>query len=289
MSFGNSPTCHSDTDVFSSAANDLTVLCPRFINIKRGCIIAAVVGGWVIVPWKILNSATTFLSFMGGYAVFLAPMAGIIASDYWLVKKQHVDVPALYDPRGRYRYNKQGINWRAMAAFLLAVGPCLPGLAYSINNSSSITTGAKHLYSFDWLYGFVTSIFVYTLSSYIWKPKDQLVPHTIYGIPHNPDDEEAYNEAYDEKVLRNDSMVGKGKSFANVGGIDNMASTMHFRKSFDETARESQEVRRLSKASQGSQGPPPSGLVPEHLRGVDQKVLDDHDVATVHHKTTLDN
>ncbi len=59
-----------------SAANDLTVLFPRWVNIYRGCIIAAIVGGWVIVPWKILNSATTFLAFMGGYSVFLAPMAG---------------------------------------------------------------------------------------------------------------------------------------------------------------------------------------------------------------------
>jgi nucleobase:cation symporter-1, NCS1 family len=51
-----------------SAANDLTVLFPRFVDIKRGCVIAAVVGGWVLVPWKILSSAMTFLAFMGGYA-----------------------------------------------------------------------------------------------------------------------------------------------------------------------------------------------------------------------------
>jgi NCS1 family nucleobase:cation symporter-1 len=78
-----------------SAANDLTVLFPRFINIERGCVIAAIFGGWVIVPWKIFSSAETFLSFMGGYAVFLALIAGILASNYWLVLKQHIDVPAL--------------------------------------------------------------------------------------------------------------------------------------------------------------------------------------------------
>ncbi|KAK4990914.1 hypothetical protein LTR66_006668, partial [Elasticomyces elasticus] len=74
-----------------SAANDLTVLFPRWVNIRRGCVIAAVIGGWVIVPWKILSSVTTFLAFMGGYAVFLAPIAGIIAADYWLVKGQRID------------------------------------------------------------------------------------------------------------------------------------------------------------------------------------------------------
>lgn len=235
--------------------------------------IAAVVGGWVIVPWKILSSATTFLAFMGGYAVFLAPMAGIMVSDFWIVKKQHMDVPALYDPRGRYRYNKWGINWRAMLAFLLAVGPCLPGLAWSINSNSAITDGAKHLYSFDWLYGFVTSIFVYSVTSHFWKPTSQIIQHTVYGIPQTPEDEEAYEEAYDEKVLKRDSLVGNPKSFSNVGGIDNMASTLHFRKSVDETARESIEVRRASRASQGGQGPHPAGTVPEHLKGVSPEIL----------------
>jgi len=59
-----------------SAANDLCVMAPKYINIRRGCIISAVVSCWVMVPWKILSDAETFLSFMSGYSVFLAPMAG---------------------------------------------------------------------------------------------------------------------------------------------------------------------------------------------------------------------
>jgi nucleobase:cation symporter-1, NCS1 family len=65
-----------------SAANDLTVLFPRWINIFRGCIVAAVIGGWVIVPWKIISSAETFLSFMSGYSVFLAPISGIVSRNH---------------------------------------------------------------------------------------------------------------------------------------------------------------------------------------------------------------
>lgn len=83
-----------------SAANDLTVLFPRWVNIKRGCMIAAVIAGWVLVPWKILSSAQTFLAFMGGYAVFLAPISGIMAADYWLVKKSHYDLPGKFSPFG---------------------------------------------------------------------------------------------------------------------------------------------------------------------------------------------
>ncbi|EMC95728.1 hypothetical protein BAUCODRAFT_71084 [Baudoinia panamericana UAMH 10762] len=165
-----------------SAANDLTVLFPKYVNIFRGCIIAAIVGGWVIVPWKILSSAETFLAFMGGYSVFLAPMAGIIASDYWLIKRRRIDVPGLYDPYGRYRY-WYGINWQGLVAFLCAVGPNLPGLAYSINaKGTHISQGAKNLYSFDWLYGFVSSIVIYTVLHLIFPAKESLVPKTIDGV-----------------------------------------------------------------------------------------------------------
>ena len=37
-----------------SAGNDMTVLCPRYINIRRGQIICAVLGGWALCPWEIL-------------------------------------------------------------------------------------------------------------------------------------------------------------------------------------------------------------------------------------------
>lgn len=171
-----------------SAANDLTVLFPRYVNIRRGCIIAAIVGGWVIVPWKILASANTFLAFMSGYSVFLAPIAGILASDYWLVKKQNIDVPALYDPHGRYSY-WYGINWRALLAFLVAVCPNLPGLADSIKSSGgdghdpglNISQGIKNLYTFDWLFGFVVSIVIYTATSRFFPATETLVETTIYG------------------------------------------------------------------------------------------------------------
>lgn len=55
-------------------------------------------------PWIIIKSAATLLSFLSAYAVFMAPMAGILFCDYWLVKRKRYDVPALYDPQGIYYY-----------------------------------------------------------------------------------------------------------------------------------------------------------------------------------------
>ncbi|KIH91075.1 cytosine-purine permease [Sporothrix brasiliensis 5110] len=164
-----------------SAANDMTVLFPRYINIKRGCMIAGVIAGWVLVPWKIISSASTFLAFMGGYSVFLGPMAGIIAADFWLVKRGHIDIPALYDPHGRYRFFL-GVNWRAFVAFIVPVSPLLPGLAESISGPAKVkvSQGILQLYDFNWLFGFVTSIVLYTALSWAVPEPKTLLTDTIW-------------------------------------------------------------------------------------------------------------
>lgn len=120
------------------------------------------------------------------------------------------------------------------------------------------------------LFGFVTSIVVYTALSYIFPARSQQVTHTIYGI----EDTEAYQEKYDEAVLRRDSMVGNPKGFSNINGLDSISSGLKLRESMDMTARKSIDIRRASRASQGGQsGPGEPGGVPEHLKGVDEKVL----------------
>lgn len=78
---------------------------------------------------------------------------------------------------------------------LISVCPNLPGLAQSINTNTKITAGAKNLYTFDWLFGFTTSIFLYTTLSYLFKHSESQIPTTIYGHdlgePHNSDEESA--------------------------------------------------------------------------------------------------
>ncbi|KAK8038316.1 cytosine-purine permease [Apiospora phragmitis] len=59
-----------------SAANDLNALFPRYIDLRRGSYIVAVVGAWVLTPWNILASADALLKFMDGYAIWLAPITG---------------------------------------------------------------------------------------------------------------------------------------------------------------------------------------------------------------------
>lgn len=131
-------------------------------------------------------------------------------------------MPALYDPYGRYRY-WYGINWQALLAFLLAVGPNIPGLAAAINPSGThVNAGIKHLYSFDWLYGFVVSIFVYTVLHKIFPAKESLVPKTIDGVEMAAERKMESQPSDDEKHpehLSHERRRSEGFGYANVDPI----------------------------------------------------------------------
>lgn len=133
-----------------SAANDLMSFLPQYINIRRGQLLAALIGSWAFVPWKILASAQKFLAFLGGYTIFLGPMTSIIIFDYYLVRRRNVSVPDMYNFHGIYRYSRRyASNWRAIAAFFIGCIPALPGFVNSIvaagNGETSVSTGGQRL------------------------------------------------------------------------------------------------------------------------------------------------
>ncbi|KAF8141919.1 permease for cytosine/purines, uracil, thiamine, allantoin-domain-containing protein [Boletus edulis] len=159
------------------AGNDMTVLLPKYINIRRGQIICAIIGGWALCPWEILASAQGFLNFVNGYTVFLGPFAGIMVTDFWLVHRGKVDVPAMYDPNGRYRYIG-GFNWRAVLAMLVTVVPTFPGLINSINPAINVGN-MTYLFDISWIYGFVVSCVVYYTTSVLFPAQETFVEKLI--------------------------------------------------------------------------------------------------------------
>ncbi|ORY01441.1 permease for cytosine/purines, uracil, thiamine, allantoin-domain-containing protein [Clohesyomyces aquaticus] len=61
-------------DVFPFSV-DVTSFFPRWINIRRGMYLCYIIG-LLIFPWKILQSSTTSLRFLGGYSVFFGAPCG---------------------------------------------------------------------------------------------------------------------------------------------------------------------------------------------------------------------
>ncbi|KAK5121363.1 hypothetical protein LTR85_005529 [Meristemomyces frigidus] len=157
-----------------SAANDLNAMFPKYINIRRGSYLIAFIGAWALTPWNILSSAAALLNFMDGYTIWLAPITGILLADYWFVHKQRYIVAELYNPLGRYRYNKLGTNWRAVVAWFVGWVPQMGGFAQGVTPSMTISSGAVHLYDISYLYGFFVSAVVYYALSRISPPSTTL-------------------------------------------------------------------------------------------------------------------
>lgn len=156
-----------------SFSNDATSLFPKYVNIQRASLLAMLLGGWVMVPWKIVTSAAGLLSFMDSLGIFLAPIIAISVADYWIVKRRRCDVPALYDPRGRYRYWR-GTNWRAVVALLCAIGPTFPSLVENVDAGISIG-GAQYVADLVWYFGFVVAGTVYVVLSKLFPAEETLV------------------------------------------------------------------------------------------------------------------
>jgi NCS1 family nucleobase:cation symporter-1 len=119
---------------------------------------------------------------MSAYAIFMAPIAGILFTDYWLVKDKKYDVPALYDPKGIYRYGKYGTNWRAVVATFVTIVPLLPALANKVNRKIYLATGLKNLFSINWMYGFCLSIFLYYTLNLFFPDKESVISKVVTGF-----------------------------------------------------------------------------------------------------------
>ena len=90
-------------------------LAPRVINYRMAVVIAGVVGT-LCFPWQILDNLFVFL---GYYGAFLSAIGGIMVADYYVIRRRRVNVPALFDPDGQYRYAR-GFNPAGLIAWLLA-------------------------------------------------------------------------------------------------------------------------------------------------------------------------
>ena len=134
-----------------SPANDFSNLWPRKISFKIGGVITCFMG-IAIMPWKLLANYKTFIfGWLGGYAAFLGPVAGIMICDYYLIRKRSLLVDDLYLRGGAYEYSA-GFNWRSVAALILGAAGALVGL---------VIPPLRFWYDYSWFVGFSVSFASY--------------------------------------------------------------------------------------------------------------------------------
>jgi NCS1 family nucleobase:cation symporter-1 len=137
-----------------SPSNDFSNLNPRLISFRTGGLITGVVGV-MMMPWKLLTDFQSYIfGWLVGYSGLLGPVAGIMITDYFLLRHTYLDVGELYNPTGIYRYGS-GVNYRALVALAAGIVVALIGL---------LVPPLRGLYDYAWFVGFLVASAAYWIS-----------------------------------------------------------------------------------------------------------------------------
>ena len=117
---------------FIPPAYDLANLMPSKINFRMGGLITAGFGFVIGALWVSVITKMGMFPFVNTLGAILAPVFGIMITDYYIVKNQKIDVDALFkEGKGKYWYN-DGFNIKAMVAWILsgyvAIGSVWPNI-----------------------------------------------------------------------------------------------------------------------------------------------------------------
>jgi len=144
-----------------SPTNDFQNLAPRLINQKKGVLLTGFIG-IALMSWELLKRMgwlhsdvsldSLYSNWLIGYSSLLGPIAGIMVVDYFVVRRQHYDLPGLYRSQGPY----PAWNLAGFVALAVPVGLTLV----------AITTGKlQWFYTYGWFTGSALGAIIYFLLS----------------------------------------------------------------------------------------------------------------------------
>ncbi|KAK8843507.1 hypothetical protein IAR55_007167 [Kwoniella newhampshirensis] len=156
------------------AGNDISSLAPKYISMKRAFAICMMVTV-VICPWYLLGSASIFVSFISSYQIFLFAIIGVLLVDYYIISKGRLDLAWMYtaDKRGPYWYT-YGVNWRAMAAYVVGAGVNFAGFLNNMGVKGFHTGVVRSFY-----FAFITTGCAAGLTYYLLAT---LIPQENYKL-----------------------------------------------------------------------------------------------------------
>lgn len=146
-----------------SPSNDFSNLNPKRISYVTGGLITALIGV-IMMPWKLMGSMGDYIfTWLIGYSGLMGAIAGILICDYWVLRKQRLDLAGLFETSGPYRYAK-GFNVPAIIALGVAIAPVVPGFL-----RAAATPGGKvphsnffdTLYTYAWFVTFLLGFVIY--------------------------------------------------------------------------------------------------------------------------------
>jgi allantoin permease len=101
----------------------MTALFPKVFTVKKAGVLTAIVGT-LILPWKLVSSASTLFYLYSFIGSIFGPIAGIMLSSFYIHRKRKLDLDNIYVPEGSHGEYKNGYNPIAMA--VLGISFILP-------------------------------------------------------------------------------------------------------------------------------------------------------------------
>jgi NCS1 family nucleobase:cation symporter-1 len=198
-----------------SAGTDMTALLPRYLNIRRGGYVCALVG-LVMCPWNLLSSSNNFTTYLSAYSVFLSSIAGVLVCDYYIVRKGYLQIKDLYSAKknGPYYYTA-GIHWRGYAAYIAGVLINIVGFVGAIGKPVPI--GATYIYNLNFFCGFIVAGGTYwTLCHFFPVPAVSSVWMEVDEIPTSFAYSDNTDSWYDVERVAGGVTEAKGKTDLEV-------------------------------------------------------------------------
>lgn len=144
-----------------SPTNDFQNIAPKYINNTRGVLLTGIIG-IVLMGWELLKKLgwvvsdvsveSMYSNWLLGYSSLLGPIAGIMVVDYFLIKRQQLDLVSLYQTGGRYPL----INKAGFLAFFIPV----------LLTLMSVTLNAMTwFYDYGWFTGAFSGALIYFIAA----------------------------------------------------------------------------------------------------------------------------
>lgn len=144
-----------------SPTNDFQNIAPKRINQTKGVLLTGLVG-IVLMAWELLKKLgwivsdvsveSLYSNWLLGYSSLLGPIAGIMIVDYFLIRRQRLDLEGLYRENGSYPL------WHmpGFVAFLLPV---------ALTIFSLVSGTLSWFYNYGWFTGSVLGALVYFIAA----------------------------------------------------------------------------------------------------------------------------
>ena len=154
-----------------SPANDFAHLAPRRISFRTGGYITGVIGV-LMMPWKLVADPSGYIfTWLIAYSALLGPIGGILIADYFVWRRRKLNLIALYQANGEYRFTN-GFSVVALIALVIGALPSVPGFLVNIKalSSESVPPLLAQLYNYAWFIGFAVAFVVYLVGRKLSSP-----------------------------------------------------------------------------------------------------------------------